>query len=227
MMRLVFAAVLAVIVHGVLLAAKTPWVQPRMQAPQSREVTISLVNVKKSIPAPEVIPATPKPEPPPKPKRLPNPKSNPTVKPRKPEPPPAPVPAPVKETAPTQADDSSPVQDDHAPLETVENAAFSPPPAEVTGAVVELSVPLYDLNPSPNYPRVAQRRRYEGTVLLDVWVDKTGRAAQVKVAHSSGYAVLDRSAKADVSQWRFKPARKGMQTVEMWVQVPVRYELKK
>lgn len=137
------------------------------------------------------------------------------------------MPTPVKETVPPpEADDSLPVPDDPTPLEDFEDAALSPPPAEENGAVVELSVPLYDINPPPNYPRMAQRRRYEGTVLLDVLVDKTGRATQVKVAQSSGYAVLDRSARADVSHWRFKPARKGTQTVEMWVQVPVRYELK-
>jgi protein TonB len=225
-MRLVVAAVLAVAVHGVLLAAKVPWVTPEMMTPQSREVTISLVNVTRSEPAPQVIPATPKP--PPKAIRRPKPKPKPAPKIRKPEPPPAPVPTPAKETAaPPQTDDPPPVRDDdHPPFEEPENAALSPPPTEETAAAVEVSVPLYDINPPPNYPRVAQRRRYEGTVLLDVFVDKTGRAAQVKVARSSGYAVLDRSAKADVSRWRFKPARKGTQTVEMWVQVPVRYVLK-
>lgn len=228
-MRLIVAAVLTVIIHGALLAAKIPWVTPKLLTPQNREVTISLVNVKKSTPAPEALPAPPKPKPPPKPKRRPKPKpkAKPTVKPRKPEPPPAPMPAPVKETVPPpEADDSLPVPDDLLPFEQFEDAALSPPTAEESGAVIELSVPLYDINPPPNYPRMALRRRYEGTVLLDVLVDKTGRAVQVNVAQSSGYAVLDRSAKADVSHWRFKPARKGMQTVEMWVKVPVRYELK-
>jgi protein TonB len=227
MLRLGFAAALAVVVHGVLLAAKVPWVTPRMMAPQSREVTIRLVNVTRSKPVPEVIPAAPKPEPPPKAIRRPEPKAKPTAKVRKPEPPPAPVPRPVKETAALpQADEAPPVQDDHPPSAESEDAALSPPPTEETGAVVELSIPLYDVNPSPNYPNVAKRRRYEGTVLLDVFVDKTGHAAEVKVARSSGYAVLDRSARADVSLWRFKPARRGMQTVGMWIQVPVQYELK-
>jgi protein TonB len=227
-MRLAFAVVLAMVVHGVLLAAKIPWVTPKMMTPQSREVTISLVNVTRSKPVPEVIPAAPKPKPPPKTIRRPKPKAKPTAKVHKPEPPPAPVPAPVEKTAaPPQTVDPPPVQDDHPPSEPFEDAALPPPPTEETGAVVEVSVPLYDINPSPNYPNVAIRRRYEGTVMLDVLVDKTGRAAEVKVARSSGYAVLDRSAKADVSGWRFKPARRGMQTVEMWIQVPVRYELKK
>lgn len=228
-MRLVFAALLAVIVHGVLLAAKIPWVKPGLLPPQSREVTINLVNVTTSKPVPQVIPAAPKPKPPlkairrPKPKR----KAKPIDQPRKPIPPPQPVPTPAKETVePPQTDDSPPLRDDHPPYEAADDVALSPPPAEETEAMVELSVPLYDINPPPNYPRVAQRRRYKGTVLLDVFVDETGRAAEVKVTRSSGYAVLDRSAKADVSHWRFKPARRGTQAVAMWVKVPVRYELK-
>ncbi len=229
--RLVVAAILAVTVHGIFLAAKIPWVNPIMLAPQSRDVTISLVNTTTSKLPADVIPAPPKPKPAPEPIQRPKPKpekKRPSAEPRKPEPPETtePEPTPVKETLePPQTDDTLTLQDEHAISEAFENAALSPPPAEETGAVVELSVPLYKINPSPNYPRVAQRRRYEGTVLLDVFVDKAGRAAEVKVARSSGYAVLDRSAKADVSRWRFKPARKGTQTIEMWVQVPVRYEL--
>jgi protein TonB len=213
--RLVFAAVLAIMVHGVLLVAEFTWVTPRLPPPHSREVTISLVTVEKSKPAPEAGPTAPKPKPPPKavPRPKPKPKVTPVPEVRKPEPPPA--------------EDPAPAQDDHPPSEPLEKAALPSPSAPETEAAVELSVPLYEINPPPNYPSVARRRRYEGTVVLNVLVDTTGRAAEVTVAQSSGYAVLDRSAKADVSRWRFKPARKGFRTVEMWVKVPVRYELKK
>lgn len=224
-MRLAVAAVLAVIVHGVLLAAKIPWIAPKMMAPQSRDVAISLIHVSKSTPAAK--PVAPNPKPSPKPILRPKPKVKPAAKPAKPMPPPAPEPTPVKATdEPPQTDDAPPLQEDHPPYEAPDDVALSRPPAEETGAVVEVSEPLYDINPSPDYPPLAIRRRYEGTVMLNVLVDKTGRAAEVKVDRSSGYAVLDRNAKAVVSRWRFKPARKGTQTIEMWVQVPVRYELK-
>lgn len=227
--RLALAAVLTVIVHAVLLAAKIPLLTPKMLAPQRRDVTISLIHVPKSAPQPKTKPVAPKPKPPPEPvhRPKPKPKVKRSAKPIKPMPPPVPEPPPVKETdAPPQTDDAPPLQEDHPPHEAPDDVALSPPPAEETGAAVEVSVPLYDVNPPPNYPRVAQRRRCEGTVLLDVFVDKAGRAAEIKVARSSGYAVLDRSAKADVSRWHFKPARKGTKTVEMWVKVPVRYKLK-
>lgn len=92
-------------------------------------------------------------------------------------------------------------------------------------AAVTASVPLYHLNPPPVYPAVARRRNYEGTVVIDVLVDRQGRAAQVKIAHSSGYEILDRSALNSVKQWRFEPGRRFGQPVEMWVQVPVRFAL--
>jgi protein TonB len=88
------------------------------------------------------------------------------------------------------------------------------------------SVPLYDLNPPPVYPAVARRREMEGTVMLSVLVDREGRAAQVRVQHGSGHAVLDRSALDCVRQWQFAPARRGGRPQEMWVQVPVRFQLR-
>jgi TonB family protein len=79
-------------------------------------------------------------------------------------------------------------------------------------------VPLYDLNPPPVYPRVARRRNYQGTVLLDVRVTAQGTVAEVKVARSSGYSVLDTSALSSVRNWRFEPARRGSRPIETWVQ---------
>jgi periplasmic protein TonB len=99
-------------------------------------------------------------------------------------------------------------------------------PDVVAAEAVQVSVPRYDLNPPPHYPRVARRRKYTGIVTLDVRVTADGRVAQVRIADSSGYAVLDRSAVKSVQAWQFTPARRGGLPVEMWVRVPVRYELR-
>jgi protein TonB len=90
---------------------------------------------------------------------------------------------------------------------------------------VTASVPLYALNPAPAYPTVARRRNYQGTVFLNVRVDRQGRAVEVEVQQSSGYAVLDQSAVKSVRQWRFEPARRAGQPIDMWVRVPVRFAL--
>ena len=108
------------------------------------------------------------------------------------------------------------------PAETgVETAALS---GHETAAVTEAR-PLYRENP-PGYPRIARRRGYQGTVILDVLVDETGRAREVQTAETSGHAVLDRAAKAAVATWRFEPGRRGGDPIQMWVKVPVRFELK-
>ena len=73
---------------------------------------------------------------------------------------------------------------------------------------------------------MARRRNFQGTVLLDVRVTAQGTVAEVKVARSSGYSVLDQSALSSVRNWRFEPARQGSRPFETWVQVPVRFELR-
>jgi protein TonB len=87
------------------------------------------------------------------------------------------------------------------------------------------AVPLYAENPPPPYPGLARRRGYEGTVLLEVLVDRHGQVATLRVIQSSGYAVLDRAAMTSVERWRFKAGMRAGQPVGMWVRVPIRFQL--
>jgi periplasmic protein TonB len=47
----------------------------------------------------------------------------------------------------------------------------------------------------------------------------------VLVYRSSGISRLDDAALAAVKRWRFVPAKRGAQTVESWVLVPIEFEL--
>ena len=85
--------------------------------------------------------------------------------------------------------------------------------------------PAYRSNPSPKYPRIARIRGFQGNVLLDVLVNADGQVDDIKIFKSSGYPVLDRSAKSTVEQWRFEPGRIGKRKVGMWVRVPIRFRL--
>jgi protein TonB len=85
---------------------------------------------------------------------------------------------------------------------------------------------LYRENPAPSYPAVARRRGYEGTVLLNVLVDKGGQVAELRVEESSGHAMLDQAALRSVRGWRFEPAVRGDEKVSMWVRVPIRFQLR-
>jgi protein TonB len=85
--------------------------------------------------------------------------------------------------------------------------------------------PLYLQNPSPPYPRLARRRGYEGSVVLDVLVLSDGTVGDLRVATSSGHKILDRAAVAAVRSWLFEAGKKGDQKVDTWVRVPIRFEL--
>jgi len=227
MKRLVIAAVLAAGLHLAAFWAAGPGTRPVLPLARSQSMTINLVSVQALAIAPSP-PAPKKIQPPPRPKPKPKPIEKPAPQPvahRRPKPPPSvPEPAPAPPMA-EPAPSPSPVAE-QAPVETdtAERADPGPVSRQEHGAVQE-SVPLYDLNPPPVYPRVARRRNYQGMVLLDVRVTAQGTVAEVKVARSSGYSVLDRSALSSVRNWRFEPARRGARAIETWVQVPVRFEL--
>ncbi|MFO7598639.1 MAG: energy transducer TonB [Candidatus Desulfacyla sp.] len=92
--------------------------------------------------------------------------------------------------------------------------------------ITSKATPVYRKNPRPEYPRTARRRGYEGTVLLEVLVNSAGKVDELRLEESSGYDILDRSAMKSVRNWVFEPGSIGDRKVDMWVRVPVRFELK-
>ena len=99
------------------------------------------------------------------------------------------------------------------------------PEAGPYAPVLRDAIPLYRINPTPEYPRIARRRGYNGTVVLKVLVNKYGRVSHLKIFESSGYSVLDKSALRSVKNWLFEPGMKGNINVGMWVMVPIRFRL--
>jgi protein TonB len=85
--------------------------------------------------------------------------------------------------------------------------------------------PAYRSNPSPKYPRIARIRGYQGDVLLDVLVNAYGMVDRIKIFKSSGHPVLDKAAMSTVKKWFFEPGKIGENKVDMWVRVPIRFEL--
>jgi protein TonB len=69
------------------------------------------------------------------------------------------------------------------------------------------------------YPPLARRRRSEGTALLAFEIGADGRARGVAVAHSSGFAALDREALRAVRSVDRLPYVYGR------LEIPVRFEL--
>jgi protein TonB len=81
--------------------------------------------------------------------------------------------------------------------------------------------------PPPRYPEVALRQRKQGTVLLAVVIAPDGRAQDVRVVGSSGFAPLDASAVTAVRErFRFAPERRGDTAVESSGTLVIRFELR-
>ncbi|MFK0313037.1 energy transducer TonB [Pseudomonas sp. NPDC090233] len=169
-------------------------------------------------PAPPVVqppppaPAPPVVEPPPpvvdelaaKPKPKPKPVSKPVAK-QPPKPQPKPVEAPPPAPAPVAA-----------PAPPAPPAPVTPPSANAA----------YLKNPAPEYPQMALRRGWEGTVLLRVEVLPSGKPGQIQIQKSSGRDALDAAALAAVKRWSFVPAKQGDVAQAGWVSVPIDFKLR-
>ena len=110
-------------------------------------------------------------------------------------------------------------------------AGVAPPQAPVPPTPGNLAsttgqpVPLAGSMPSPVYPANALRRREQGTVLVRVEVDRSGRPSGVALVQRSGSRDLDRAAQDAVRQWRFQPAVVDGQAVPGSLEVPVDFRL--
>ncbi|WP_027485318.1 energy transducer TonB [Rhodanobacter sp. OR87] len=102
-------------------------------------------------------------------------------------------------------------------------SATTPGPAltaPVEASLAYRSAPL-------RFPTRALQQRMQGTVLLRVLVDETGKPVQVSVEHGSGYLLLDHSAVEQVlAGWQFQPAMVNGRAVRAWARVPVTFDLR-
>ncbi len=87
------------------------------------------------------------------------------------------------------------------------------------------ATPRYDLNAPPEYPDVARHKGWQGVVELEVLVLVDGSVGELKITKSSGYKVLDRSARRAVKYWLFKPEIKDGLPVESRIEFPLEFEL--
>jgi TonB family protein len=88
-----------------------------------------------------------------------------------------------------------------------------------------LAVPRYGLNREPYYPVGAREKGWQGTALLKVLVLKNGSVGSLEILRSSGFSILDRSALTAVKNWKFIPAQKDGQPIEIGVEIPVTFRL--
>jgi len=126
------------------------------------------------------------------------------------------------------------------------------PPTGVIGHLPG-SMPVYDLKPAPDmppavpddiheifevdtrpqlvrhfqpvYPFSAKRKNIEGRVTVRFVVDKTGMVLNPFVIDATPEGVFEDAALKAVSRWRFKPAILNKTPVDVYVVVPLTFEL--
>ena len=112
-------------------------------------------------------------------------------------------------------------EDNQAPAADLPSPSSAPEVQEI-----QKTEPGYKNNPTPRYPRKARRRGYEGTVVLKVLVSEEGAVMKIRISESCGHGILDRAAERAVREWTFEPGAVGAKNIEMWVNVPIRFDLK-
>lgn len=127
-----------------------------------------------------------------------------------------------KEIEPEPVPTDEPAVKEVAPVEQPQTA--SPPSPVQLDAQPDYRADYLN-NPRPPYPMVARRMGYNGKVILNVEVLAEGKAGQVLLHQSSGYAILDNSALQTVKTWKFSPAKRLGQPVTQWFLVPIKFSL--
>ncbi len=101
------------------------------------------------------------------------------------------------------------------PLRPIDAAGADVPAEELTPPQVVSSVEAV-------YPLSELAARREGTAVLWVTIDETGKAAAVEIAESAGEA-FDHAALEAARRWTFIPARRGDTPIASRVQIPFRF----
>ena len=106
----------------------------------------------------------------------------------------------------------------------------APPPPPSGGPKVKF-IP-YDKPPKPiipirpRYPEIAQEAGIEGTVVVQVFIDKKGRVQDTIILKGIPNTGLDEAAVKAIRKTRFRPAKQRERAVGVWISIPVNFRLK-
>ena len=140
-------------------------------------------------------------------------------------------PPPARPSVPVESEDEDIADDltiEETDLDSFE--AWDAPPPPPDGPRVKF-IP-YDDPPQPLssirpvYPEIAQEAGIEGTVVVQVFVDKKGRVQDTLVLKGIPNTGLDEAAVAAIKKTRFRPARQRERAVGVWISIPVNFRLK-
>ena len=102
-----------------------------------------------------------------------------------------------------------------------------PPPEGPRVKFIPYDDPPVPLRPiKPKYPEIAQEAGIEGTVVVQVFVDKNGRVKDTVILKGIPNTGLDEAATDAIRIVRFKPAKQRERAVGVWISIPVNFRLK-
>ena len=142
------------------------------------------------------------------------------------------------ETPPPPARPSIPVEsedDDLADDLTIEETdldnfdawdAPPPPPSGPQFKFIPYDDPPRPITPiKPVYPDIAQEAGIEGQVLIQCFIDKSGRVKETIVIKGIPNTGLNESAVTALRKTRFRPAKQRETPVGVWITIPINFKL--
>jgi len=140
-------------------------------------------------------------------------------------------PPPARPSVPVESEDEDIADDltiEETDLDNFEAWDAPPPPPE--GPRVKF-IPYDDppqplSNIRPVYPEIAQEAGIEGTVVVQVFIDKKGRVKDTLILKGIPNTGLDEAAVTAIRKTRFRPAKQRERAVGVWISIPVNFRLK-
>ncbi len=226
--------------HAALIGGLLLWFYrgPRMVEAPDSEGAVQLVMVEQQgsgatvvppVPAPQTTPAAPQkaaPPPPPEPDKTTDADEALPLPPPPPVPSPAPVQSAAKPSTPTPPTASPPMQQT-AKAPTINLGGTNSDTNAIASGdhVVPATVDATYHNKAPIYPPESARRAQQGAVMLLIHVSPDGLTQSVDIEQSSGFELLDQSARDAVEGWHFLPAVKDGQPVPFDMELRVLFHL--
>jgi TonB family protein len=102
------------------------------------------------------------------------------------------------------------------------SSTHAPEDKEDKKDTVFLPRPVY--TPEPEFSEQARRAKFQGTVVLQIVVNKKGDVVRVRLERALGMG-LDQNAMEGVERWRFSPATRNGQPVAVTLNIEVAFNL--
>ena len=84
--------------------------------------------------------------------------------------------------------------------------------------------PLPDFYKQPEYPRMAMQAGVKGKVIVQIYVDKTGRVKKHEILSAKPDNLgFQEEVEKVIGSWRFTPAIQNGKPVGVWIQLPINF----